>query len=241
MLIRLAQSSHDIETAQRLRHAVFFEERGLAEQSGRDEDAFDAICDHLLVEHERDGLVGCYRLLRQDVASRHQGFYTQDEFEVAPLIARHAGSRFLELGRSCVLKSHRGKPVMELLWQGIWDYVRAHQMDVMFGCASLEGTDVRQHAATLSFLHHHVRAIEEWHAKAQAARAVSMDLLPAEKINPRDAMRDLPPLVKGYLRLGCMIGEDCVIDHAFNTIDVLIILPVSKINPRYFEKFGAPI
>ena len=185
-------------------------------------------------------LIGTYRLLRQEVAEAHGGFYTQGEFDIAPVIAAHPDLRFLELGRSCVLKPFRTKPVVELLWQGIWNYVRAHDIHVMLGCASLEGTDPDAHATALSFLAHTAAAPAEWQVHALPARYVDMKRIAPEKIDQRQALRELPPLIKGYLRLGCHIGDGAVIDPQFNTIDVLIILPVSSINARYFTHFGQP-
>jgi putative hemolysin len=184
-------------------------------------------------------LVGTYRLLRQEVAEANGGFYTQGEFDIAPLIRAHPKLRFLELGRSCVLRPFRTKPVVELLWQGIWNYVRSHDVHVMLGCASLEGTDPDHHAPALSFLAT-AAAPAEWNVRALPAHAIDMKRIPVSEIDPRRALKDLPPLIKGYLRLGCYIGEGAVIDQQFNTIDVLIILPVSAINARYFAHFGQP-
>lgn len=256
LLLRLADGAGEIAACQRLRYAVFYEELGARPLAGMaerrmDGDDFDAICDHLVVVRRGgpssgdaillpDGeLIGTYRLLRQEVAERHGGFYSQAEFDIAPLIARHPGLRFLELGRSCVLKPYRTKPVVELLWQGIWNYVRAHGMDVMFGCASLEGTDPDLHVMSLGLLAA-AAAPPEWSVRAHAPQAVDMRQLAATDIDARQALKHLPPLIKGYLRLGCYIGDGAVIDRQFNTIDVLIILPVSAIHPRYFAHFGAP-
>lgn len=256
LLLRQARGASEIEACQRLRYRVFYEELDAhADAATRaaqmDRDRFDAICDHLVVIDTAGGgpddipieggrLIGTYRLLRQEVAERNGGFYTEGEFDIAPLIATHPRLRFLELGRSCVLKPFRTKPVVELLWQGIWNYVRAHQLDVMMGCASLEGTDPEAHASALSFLAYHAAAPEEWRVKALPARYVEMRRLPPDAVDPKRALRDLPPLVKGYLRLGCYIGEGAVIDTQFNTVDVLIVLPVSAINARYFAHFGQP-
>jgi putative hemolysin len=112
-------------------------------------------------------------------------------------------------------------------------------MHVMLGCASLEGTDPAAHALALSFLAQ-AAAPPEWRVRAQPDRFVEMRRIPRSDIDQRRALRDVPPLIKGYLRLGCYIGEGAVIDPQFNTIDVLIILPVSAINPRYFTHFGQP-
>lgn len=250
-------SATEIEACQRLRYRVFYEELGAnaaTHTAGQliDSDRFDAICDHLLVVQTvgprsqdaisvTDGeLIGTYRLLRQEVAEANGGFYTQAEFDIAPLIRAHSNLRFLELGRSCVLEPFRTKPVIELLWQGIWNYVRAHDLHVMLGCASLEGTDPDAHARALSFLAQ-VAPPPEWNVRAQPDRRIDMQRIPAKNVDPKGALRDLPPLIKGYLRLGCYIGDGAVIDHQFNTIDVLIILPVSAINSRYFAHFGQPI
>jgi putative hemolysin len=255
--VRLARNPVEVRFAQQLRYQVFYEEMSAVPDAAalitrRDEDEFDAVCDHLLVlDHDvsdartlrswrkRPRIVGTYRLLRQDVAAAHHGFYTQDEFDLAPLIKRHGpGTNFLELGRSCVLKPYRTKPTIELLWHGIWGYVRLHELDVMVGCASLEGTDPQALALPLSFLHHFASAPEEWRARAHADRYVDMNLMPRDKINPKLALRMLPPLLKGYLRLGAYFGDGAVVDHQFGTTDVLVVLPVSAINARYFAHFG---
>lgn len=257
LIARLAAGPDEILASQRLRYRVFYEEMAAvaddrAKSSRLDVDRFDAFCDHLLVIntehapnsdaiHLSDGeLVGTYRLLRQDVALQNGGFYTQGEFDINALVARKPGLGFLELGRSCVLKEHRSKPVVELLWQGIWNYVRMHRLDVMTGCASLEGIDPGTHADTLSFLAYNAQPPPEWRVRAHEARYIEMKRKPKDAFDHKRALVALPPLIKGYLRLGCFIGEGAVIDHQFNTTDVLIILPVSVINPRYFEHFGKP-
>lgn len=258
LLLRQARGPDEIAACQRLRYRVFYEELGAVPvgdmaQRRMDIDRFDGVCDHLVVVRrgaaEEDGqdticlsdgnLIGTYRLLRQEIAEANGGFYTQAEFDIAPIIAAHPNYRFLELGRSCVLKAYRTRPVVELLWQGIWNYVRAHDLHVMLGCASLEGTDPRQHELALSFLAE-ASAPPEWTVRAQPGHRVEMRRRSPELIDHRRALKLLPPLIKGYLRLGCYIGDGAVIDRQFNTVDVLIILPVSVINPRYFEHFGAP-
>jgi L-ornithine Nalpha-acyltransferase len=257
LMVRSANGGGDVDAAQHLRYRVFYEELSAtpdpaALAARRYADRYDALCDHLLVVSQSpaqdrdpimlgDGeLVGCYRVLRQSVAEANGGFYTQDEFDLAPLIGRKRDLNFLELGRSCVLQPYRTRPVVELLWQGIWNYVRAHGFDVMMGCASLEGTDPDAHSVPLSFMAQNCAAPEEWRVRALGGRYVEMNRLPRHEVNPKTALRALPPLIKGYLRLGCYIGEGAVIDHQFNTIDVLIMLPVSAIEQRYLSHFGAP-
>lgn len=247
---RLARSSREIDAAQAVRYRVFVEEMGAqlpaeAMRRERDFDSFDEICDHLLViDHAIEGdiedqIVGTYRLLRQEVAMAHGGFYSASEFDLAPLLARHPGKQFMELGRSCVLPDYRTKRTVELLWQGNWAYALKHGMDAMFGCASFPGIDPQEHALALSFLHHNSQVKEEWMVSAQPDLYKNMNMIPAEEINPRQALSAMPPLVKGYLRLGAMIGDGAVVDQAFNTTDVLIVLPIAVISGRYINHFGA--
>jgi L-ornithine Nalpha-acyltransferase len=172
------------------------------------------------------------------MAERHGGFYAEREFDIAPLLAAHPEKRFLELGRSCVLAPFRNRRTVELLWHGIWTYVLHHGIDVMFGCASLEGTDPSRLALPLSFLHHHAGADGAWATKALPDRLVTMNRLAPAAIEPKRALHALPPLLKGYMRLGAMIGEGAVIDLQFGTTDVLVILPVERISDRYIGHFG---
>ncbi|MEN3150519.1 GNAT family N-acetyltransferase [Neorhizobium sp. IRAMC:178] len=247
---RLARSEREIDAAQAVRYRVFVEEMNAtlnpdAMRSRRDIDAFDAICDHLLVVDNaiegdiEDQIVGTYRLLRQEVALANNGFYSASEFDIEPLLARHPDKQFMELGRSCVLPDYRTKRTVELLWQGNWAYSLKHGMNAMFGCASFPGVSPEEHAMALSFLHHTVSTKGDWAVSALPELYRSMDLMPMEGLNARKALSLLPPLIKGYLRLGAMVGDGAVIDHAFNTTDVLIVLPIASISDRYITHFGA--
>lgn len=252
--VRLARKKSEIRRAQRLRYKVFYEEMSatpgaLAMLSRRDEDVYDPIFDHLLVIDRgdpakkgwrRSQVVGTYRVLRQEVAELHDGFYTQGEYDIAPLIQSKPDYSFIELGRSCVLKPYRNRRTLELLWQGVWSYVREHGADVMIGCASFPGTDPSAHALALSFLHHTALAPEEWRVRAHDHLRVDMNMMPKDAVNLRAAVKALPPLIKGYLRVGAYVGDGAVIDHQFGTTDVLIIMPIEAINTRYFAHFGTP-
>jgi putative hemolysin len=250
--VRCARNAAEVRRAQQMRYEVFYRERGAQADAAtwlvrRDVDAFDAICDHLLViDHAASGqlarapaVVGTYRLLRQEVAERYGGFYTAGEFGISALTARHRDVRFLELGRSCVLAPYRNKRTLELLWHGIAAYATQHQPDVMIGCASLDGTDPDRIALQLSYLHHYARAPEPWRASALAHRYVEMNRLPKSLVDPKAALRELPPLIKAYLRLGAYVGDGAVIDLQFGTTDVLIVLRMATIRRRYYAHFGA--
>ncbi len=245
--VRLAQDPDEIAAAQSIRFRVFYQEMGAKPGSleERDADRFDAVCDHLLVVDislpgaGRDRIVGTYRLLTQENAVAAGGFYSEEEFELKALVARHPKRRFLELGRSCVLPAYRSKRTIELLWQGIWAYCRQRNVDVMTGCASFPGTVPAAHAEPLSFLAHFCRADAPWYVRARASRYAAMDLMPREAVNAKAALAAMPPLIKGYLRLGARFGDGCVVDHDFSTTDVLVVLPVEAISERYIAYYGA--
>jgi putative hemolysin len=249
--IRIARVK-EIRKAQRLRYKVFYEEggaiaHGRAALVRRDICPFDKFCDHLLIVdltarnafgRVKPKIVGTYRLLRSEVAAEHGGFYSEGEFDIAPLLARHAGKRFLELGRSCVHAKYRSKRVIELLWRGLWTYIQHYHIDVMFGCASLPGTNPLAIALPLSFLHHHASAESEWQVRPRAGRAVPMDVLDKGAIDQRRGLAALPPLIKGYLRVGAKFGEGAVIDPQFGTIDVFTVMPIAEIEHRYIAYYG---
>lgn len=247
--VRLARNESEIAAAQEVRYRVFFDELGARKQGlqsidRRDADRFDEICDHLLVfdtsisgpEHRR--IVGTYRLLRQERAAEVGGFYSDEEFELNKLIARHPSQRFLELGRSCVLPEYRSKRTIEALWQGIWAYLNRYDIDVMTGCASFHGVVPAAHAEALTYLAHHCRTSADWDVRAVAERYCAMDLMPIEAVNAKAAIGAMPPLVKGYLRVGAKIGDGCVIDHEFGTVDVFVVMPVKEIGSRYINYYG---
>lgn len=250
--VRLAFDPSDIEASQALRYHVFYEEMAAqasdeARAARRDFDRFDPICDHLLVldvaapprPDGRPAVVGTYRLLRQEVAEPHFGFYSASEYDIRPLLERaKTGLRLLELGRSCTHRDYRSKPTIELLWHGIMGYLTHYKLDVMFGCASFAGTDPDALALPLSFLHHYCSAPPEWNVRALDHLYVDMDRVPKDQITTRDGFRALPPLIRGYVRAGAWIGEGAVIDRQFNTTDVMIIFPVSRIDERYFSRFS---
>lgn len=238
---RLARSQGEIEAAQRLRYEVFYREMGARPSPemaavGRDFDRYDAFCDHLLVfDGEADGaVVGCYRLLRREVAEQHGGFYSADEYDLTALMAASPpDAKFLELGRSCVDKDYRSSAVMQFMWRGLIAYLIRNDIDLMFGCASLHGIDPEAVKLELAYLHHfHGVPPELPPVRARAERYVEMDRIPKDEIDVQEAQRQLPPLVKGYIRFGSYIGQGAVIDEQFNTIDVFIYFPVARLDKR---------
>lgn len=245
--VRLATRADEIEAAQALRYEVFFEDGpatpcAFSMLTRRDTDRFDQFCDHLIVV-DRDAnpagrVVGTYRLLVQERADAAGGFYTQSEFSIDRLAARRPDLKILELGRSCVRPGYRDRPTLELLWAGIWAFVQASDADLLIGCASFEGTDPAQHALSLSYLHHNHRGRGDLAIGPLPERRAEMNMLPPEAVDARRAIRALPPLIKGYLNVGAVVGEAAVVDHEFGTTDVLVMLERSAIQARYKRRFG---
>lgn len=240
---RLAESDQDVQAAQRLRYRVFVEEMGAqasaAEHDSRREiDAFDAFCDHLILEDTTretddplDGVIGVYRLLRRSVARAHGGFYTAAEFDLSRL--EDYPTETLELGRSCVAMDYRGGSAMQLLWMALAEYIDGHNLGLLFGCASFHGTDMAPLAMPLAYLHHHHLAPEELRARVLPEHYNTLNLMPETDIQRRDAMRAIPALIKGYLRLNGFVGDGAYIDRDFNTVDVCLIMETSRIADRY--------
>jgi putative hemolysin len=243
--VRLAQTSQEVDAAQALRYRVFYQEmqasptREMADRQ-RDFDSYDPICDHLLVlDHNRgtgtDAVVGTYRLIRRAAASRHGSFYSSTEYDIRR-IEDYPGE-VLELGRSCVDTGYRTRPTMQLLWRGIAAYVWQHDIAVMFGCASLPGTEVEKLRLPLSYLYFYHLAPPALRPYALKERYVDMRLMEPGDIDPRVALAELPPLIKGYLRLGGFVGDGAVIDEQFNTTDVCVVVKTDLVTEKYIKHF----
>ncbi len=244
--VRLAVDEAEIEAAQALRYRVFYEEMAArpspeAAALHRDFDDFDALCDHLLVLDHALGsgpsaVVATYRLIRRPAAEQHGSFYSAGEYDITNIV-NYPGN-VLELGRSCVDQRYRNRPTMQLLWRGIAAYVFQHDVALMFGCASLPGTDPQALALPLSYLYHHHLAPPALRPRALAERRVDMRLLAPTEVDPRAAMAVLPPLIKGYLRLGGFIGDGAVIDFQFNTTDVCVIVKTDLVTDKYAQHYA---
>lgn len=241
--VALADTEAELRAAQALRYDVFVRELGgggpmVDHTVGLEQDRFDPFFDHLLLWDDATGeVVGVYRMLRSDAAEAVGQYYSEDEYDLAPL--RNSGRRLLELGRSCVHAAYRGGPAMFHLWNGLADYIATHQIGILFGVASFHGTDVQSLAQPLSLLHHRHLAPEPLRVTARPPHAVDMDLMPEHQIDRRAAMVEVPALIKAYLRLGGVVGSGAYVDHAFNTTDVCLILDTSAMSDRQQRIYGA--
>ena len=239
--VRLAENNQEIDAAQALRYKVFYDEMSAKpsmemQKSKRDYDRFDKYWDHLLVIDNSkskitDQVVGTYRLNRKSEEKKNQGFYSSEEYNIDGLL--NYNGETLELGRSCVDKQYRNGQTMQLLWRGIANYVFYYDIKVMFGCASFPEISSQLIKKPLAYLYHYHLAPKEYRPVALSDRYIDMNLVPKEQIDIKEARRLIPPLIKGYLRLGAYIGEGAVLDKQFGTTDIFIVLKTDQVTKRY--------
>src|SRR5471030_96327 len=243
--VRLAQTAAEIDAAQALRYRIFYEEMGAhatpeMARLHRDFDDYDQVCDHLLVLDRRrgegpEGIVGTYRLIRRSAADKLGRFYSAAEYDIQPMI--DFPGEVLELGRSCIASDARNTATMQMLWRGIALYAYHYNIKFMFGCASMPGTDPAAHAEAMIYLYHHHLAPPEIRVRALPSRYVKMDMLAAGSYEPRKALMRVPPLIKGYLRLGGFVGDGAVIDEQFHSTDVFIIVKTELVTEKYMRHY----
>jgi L-ornithine Nalpha-acyltransferase len=243
--VRLASGRAELDAVQALRFRVFYGEMGAAADpptaaTRRDRDRFDVIAHHLLVVDHAigpgpEGVVGTYRLIQREGASRIGRFYSAGEYDIAPIL--HFPGRILELGRSCVDAAYRNRAAMQLLWRGIAAYVFHYQIDLMFGCASLPGTDPDMLGTELTYLYHNHLAPPALRPRALPHLYVDMRRALPGSFDPRRALNQLPPLIKGYLRLGGFVGDGAVIDTQFNTTDVAVVVKTDLVTDKYYRHY----
>ena len=236
LYVSLARNADEIAEAQRLRYKVFAEEMGAQINSaanpktnGLDVDGFDAFCDHLLVrESTSHQVIGTYRILSPHKAFEAGGYYSAGEFDISRLA--HLSSSMVELGRACVHQDYRHGGTITMLWAGLAKYMQTHNYEYMIGCASVPMQDGGHMAASL------YHQLKDTHLSPAEYRVFPHNPLPIDALN-KDLPVICPPLIKGYLRLGAYICGAPAWDAAFNTADMLVLLPLSKINSRYAAHF----
>ena len=247
--VRLAENVTDLYAVQRLRYEVFVRELGangggIDHCLGIERDDYDPHCLHLMLLDKtrgdvlEDQLVGVYRILTMRGAQASGGFYSASEFNLSPLL--DSKRQLIELGRSCLRKSYRGGEAMFHLWQAMAELVVQEGAEILFGTASFMGTDVVALAQPLSLLHQKYLVDLPIRPKAVAESYVPLCQLPESKVDRIKALREIPALIKAYLRLGGGVADGAYIDHRFNTTDVCLVLDIKTMNQRqkaiYFKE-----
>lgn len=229
------------EAAQRLRYRVFASESGFEIPSridGLDADRFDEFCDHLLVRDNRsDAFVGCYRMLPPDAAIAAGGYYTATEFDISLLDP--AGSRVVEMGRAVVDPAHRSGSVLALMWSGILHYLELTGFDRVMGCVSVpmstgQGSPVGENVRGVrdELLTKYCSAPTE---RVVPHNPVVVDGRILDEIPP-PIRTSIPPLLKGYLRLGARICGEPAHDPEFAVADFVALLGLREANVRYLDR-----
>jgi putative hemolysin len=229
--VGLARSRGEILDAQRLRYRVFAEELGARLETripGVDQDLFDPYCEHLVVRDEdSDRIVGTYRILPPEAARRVGAYYSEGEFDLTRL--QHLRSRIVEVGRSCIDPDYRSGAVIALLWNGLAQYMRDNGHEYLIGCASIGMADGGHNAAS-------IYAQMGGQMSPPEYRVFPRCRLPLEHLDI-NARAELPPLLKGYLRAGAYVCGEPAWDPDFNTADLLLLLPMSRVESRYARHF----
>jgi len=228
--VSLARSAADVSDAQRLRFKVFAEELGarIETDDGHDADEFDALCEHLIVRDEDTlRVVGTYRILPPHRARLAGRLYSDNEFDLTRLA--NLRPLMIEVGRSCVHRDYRSGATILLLWAGLAQYMKAHGFRHLIGCASASLADGGMQAAR-------VRDELQSHLSDAEYRVFPRLPFPHRRIR-RAASFELPPLIKGYLRLGGFVGDGAVLDPQFNTTDVCVVVKTDQVTEKYYRHY----
>ncbi len=246
-VIKLADTKSELKKAQALRYSVFYIEKEAKPTFPKkmmrlDYDKIDKFADHLIViDKKRKGIknkiVGTYRLIRGDIASHFGGFYTSSEFDLSKILNLYNNAQILELGRSCVHKNYRNGVTMKLLWGAIAEYIRLYDINILLGCASFPGIDVQKFSKELSYLKSNFSLPDEM--SVQSLESINYPIDNKNKIRESDlrTFAKLPPLIKGYLRVGGRISDSIFVDYEFNTIDLCVVVQTENIDTKYKKKF----
>lgn len=235
LAVALATTAEDVLATQRLRYRVFVEEMGArldCAMMGVERDRFDPYCQHLIVRdlHE-NRVVGCYRILTDTQARAAGGFYSQTEFDLAPVLARPG--RFMEVGRTCVHPDYRNGATIALLWSGLARYMLMNRFDYLMGCASIPLVGGTEGAAAV------YARLAEKHLSEPDCRAVPRHPLPRLQLADAAPHTEVPALIQAYLRVGARICGEPAWDPAFNVADLFLLLRADDISARYARHFVA--
>ncbi len=246
-VIKIAEKKSELKKAQALRYSVFYEEKKAIPTISKkilrlDYDKVDKFADHLIViDKNRKGIknkiVGTYRLLRGDITAHCGGFYTSSEFDLSNILNSYKNNQILELGRSCVHEDYRNGTIMNLLWKAIANYVKLYDIKILLGCASFHGTDVMKYTNELSYLRKNFSLPDRLSVKSLDPKIHPAYTEINSNIDDLRTFVKLPPLIKGYLRIGGKVSHDCFVDYKFNTIDLCVIVAADNIDEKYKKKY----
>jgi len=243
--IKLAETKSELKQAQALRYSVFYKEKKAKPTFTKkiiklDYDKIDKYADHLIVldkKNTKNKIVGTYRLIRGDVAKLFGGYYSSSEFNLINITNNYKDKHILELGRSCVHQDYRNGSIMNLLWKAIAEYVKLYDIKILMGCASFSGTDPTKFSDELSYLRQNFCLPEHLLVESFDKNIYPVYKLKENNPNQLRIFAKLPPLLKGYLRIGGKVSHNFYVDHNFNTIDLCVVVNTSDIDEKYRKKY----
>ncbi len=246
-IIKFVENNSELKNTQSLRYSVFYKERKakpslLKKNLNRDFEKIDLFSHHLIVidktrQNLSDQIVGTYRLLKGDLAYQFGGFYTSSEFDLTNIIKLYNSYEILELGRSCIHKDYRNRNMMSLMWKCIARYIKLYDIKVLFGCVSFPGTDVLKLSEQLFYLRKNFSLPDELSVKSLDKNIFPIGKVTIKKLDMIKIFLKLPPLIKGYLRLGGRVSKSYFVDHEFNTIDLCVVVKTKNIDIKYKKKY----
>ena len=247
LIIKLAETSAEIKKAQSLRYSVFYKEKNAKADLSkkilrRDFDKVDRFADHLIVIDKnisslQNNIIGTYRLIRGDLANQYGGFYTSTEFDLSNIFQTYKNNQILELGRSCIHKKYRNGTTVNLLWKAIANYVSIYDIKILLGCVSFPGTNVMDFSDELGYLKRNHSLQSELSVKSLDVNIYPINNSKNKNVSDLKLFIKLPPLIKGYLRVGGKVSESYFVDYDFNTIDLCVVVQTNDINNKYKKKF----
>ena len=243
--IKLADTKSELKQAQALRYSVFYKEKKAKPTFTKkiiklDYDKIDKYADHLIVldkKNTKNKIVGTYRLIRGDVAKLYGGYYSSSEFNLINITNNYKDKHILELGRSCVHQDYRNGSIMNLLWKAIAEYVKFYDIKILLGCASFSGIEPTKYSDELSYLRQNFCLPEHLSVESFDKNIYPVYKLKENNSNQLRIFAKLPPLLKGYLRVGGKVSHNFYVDHNFNTIDLCVVVNTSDIDEKYRKKY----
>lgn len=235
-MIKIAESPEDIRAAQKLRHDIFLEEwQGKVHETGLDFDDYDAIADHLMIVDRKNGLlVGTYRLICSTFSKK---FYSQNEFHLDEFLENAVGNK-LEMGRACTHKDYRNGRTMDLLWQGLSQYIAMTHTRYLFGCSSVTTSDPNIMFPMLRAIYEKDQLKFEFNIKPEPEYEWENAEKLFEHALPLDGYaKQLPPLLRSYLHAGSFIYGMPAYDKDFSCFDLFTVLKLTTLNKRFYSRF----
>ena len=247
LVIKLVENKSELKKAQALRYSVFYKEKKAKPSISKkilalDYDKVDKFADHLIVIDKgstapKNKIVGTYRLIRGNVSNNFGGFYTSSEFNLSNILNAYKNSQILELGRSCVHKDYRNGTVINLLWKAIAEYVKLYDIKIILGCVSFSGIDIMKFSNELLYLRDNFSLPDDLSVESLDGNVYPFYKKTITNINDLKTFAQLPPLIKGYLRVGGKVSDSFYVDYNFNTIDLCVVVKTDNIDKKYKKKF----